>query len=55
MYDCKPTRREFNKPCNGRYLGVSMHKNLFPLSGGDIGGISLAAAALFVAAGGGIG
>ena len=46
---------DFSMRYNGRYLGVSMHKNLFPLSGGDIGGISLAAAALFVAAGGGIG
>ena len=38
-----------------RYFRASMHKNLFPLDGGDIGGITLAAAALFVAAGGGIG
>ncbi len=35
--------------------GASMHKNLFPLSGQDITGLTLAAGSLFVAAGGGIG
>lgn len=34
---------------------ASTHKSLFPLNRGDIGGLTLAAAALFVAAGGGIG
>lgn len=38
-----------------RYLGASVHKNLIPPDGRDIGGLLLAAITLFVAAGGGVG